>query len=187
MDPAPDAPDRTAVAGALRRAEWGARHGLGRARPVAVVAGGVRAGRDVGPGVGTHHGRAVRRRGAPPGRARGAGTDGQRAPKSLWRTAFRELVGGSAADRRDRGRDRRGYSVARGGRDPEALRSQRQRNRAAQLRRRDRRSDVARGLPQTVRAGHREGFAVGADGRLQLGERPHDDREFRAGQRHPQG
>ncbi|WP_237710663.1 hypothetical protein [Saccharopolyspora spinosa] len=44
-----------------------------------------------------------------------------------------------------------------------------------QLRRGGRRAGAARDLPQAVRADRGEGFAVGDDGRLQLGERAHDD------------
>ena len=152
-----------------------ARRALGRARAVGQRAVADGAGRDLGRGADRAARPAAGVRVPAQGRRRPAGADRQPPPLAVRRPPLRVLQRGPAADGADR-RRLRARAAGRGrGRDGQALRRQRLGDRALHARRARRRADAAGALHGAVRADPGRG-AVGGDGRLQRGQRAHDDR-----------
>ena len=148
----------------------------------------------------------ARRPSAPPGipgwsgssRSRSAPKPGARASTCCWRrpsTSCARRWAGAASSRSAKTRcsspDGRGVrrraAPGRGGRGGQALRGQRLRDAALDLRRADRRARPARAVPRPVRGLRARGRSGPGDDRLQHGQRRHHDRARAAAVGHPQG
>ncbi len=121
-------------------------------------------------------GRPARGRGPPQGRGRGARAHAQPAPLAPGRPALRVLLRGPGTHRPHRSRTDPGHPGARRLPRGQALRGERLGDRTADRRRPCRRTCPAGGLPRPLR-GRGGGGRPARHGRVQRGQRRHDDGE----------